>query len=218
MRKNKRIIFVSLMAFLLAVFSACDSSDDSTLTTETRSQTKPVSNKNTTENSKSTDKIDDNQNFTKKNDHKDDSNTETDQTNEKTSNKGKDMLSQFSSKQIEYARIWSQLGPNQQIDELYVRHISAGEPINPIDETSEVYPTEVIQLSGSRLVDGSVTYSGNGDGTINVYNVSLRWDGQYPAGESFYKDIIQNTDLVSVDAGDEKEIVKLIKLITIHHD
>lgn len=91
-------------------------------------------------------------------------------------------LSQYSSQQIEYARVWMQLGPNQDLDELYVRHIPAGTPLNPEDETSADYPEDVIQLAGSRLADGSVTYKGNGDGTVNVYNVPLRWDGQYPAG------------------------------------
>lgn len=87
-------------------------------------------------------------------------------------NKGN--LGQYTSEQIEYARVWSQLGPNQAIDELNVQHIKAGAPINPNDETSILYPEDVIQLSGSRLVDGVVTYSSNGNGTINVYNVPLR--------------------------------------------
>ncbi|WP_289889940.1 hypothetical protein [Virgibacillus pantothenticus] len=45
-----------------------------------------------------------------------------------------------------------------------VRHIPAGTPLNPDDETSVNYPEDVIQLVGSRLVDGS-TYSSNVDGT-----------------------------------------------------
>jgi hypothetical protein len=122
-------------------------------------------------------------------------------------------LTQFSDEQIEYARVWLQLGPNQEIDELNVLHIPAGTPINPADETSANYPENVIQLAGSRLVDGSVTYSGNGDGTINVYNVPLRWDGSYPAGEDFYKDITDNTKLVNVEKGDDEKIIELIKLI-----
>ncbi|MFP7296797.1 hypothetical protein [Neobacillus niacini] len=126
---------------------------------------------------------------------------------------GKEILSSYSSEQIEYARIWLQLGPNQEIDELNVLHIPAGTPLNPNDDTSALYPKDVIQLAGSRLVDGSVTYSGNGDGSIHVYNVPLRWDGQYPAGEEFYKDIIENTELVSVQQGDNNRIIELIKLI-----
>lgn len=78
-------------------------------------------------------------------------------------------MSKYSSTEIEYARIWLQLGPNQEIDELKVLHILAGEPINPDDDTSASYPENVVQLAGPHLMDGSVTYSGNGDGTINVY-------------------------------------------------
>lgn len=122
------------------------------------------------------------------------------------------LLTQYSSEQIEYARVWLQLGPNQDIDGLYVNYIPAGTPINPIDETSASYPEDVIQLSGSRLVDGSVTYSGNGDGTINVYNVPKRWDGQYPAGEKFYTDIINNTALVYIDPGSDENVAELINL------
>ena len=129
----------------------------------------------------------------------------------------KETLSQYSSEQIEYARVWLQLGPNQDIDGLYVRHIPAGTPLNPNDDTSLSYPEDVIQLAGSRLVDGSVTYGGNGDGTINVYNVPLRWDGSYPVGENFYTDIIENTKLVYVDPGDDEEIIELIKLLNVHY-
>jgi hypothetical protein len=129
---------------------------------------------------------------------------------------GKEILSPYSNEQIEYARIWLQLGPNQEIDELNVLHIPAGTPINPDDETSAHYPENVIQLAGSRLVDGSVTYSGNGDGTINVYNVPLRWDGSYPAGEDFYTEIIENTELVSVQEGENEKIIELIKLLNVH--
>ncbi|MCZ0703848.1 hypothetical protein J2T56_002069 [Natronobacillus azotifigens] len=124
-------------------------------------------------------------------------------------------LSKYSSEEIEYARVWLQYGPNQEIDELNARHIPSGTPLNHDDETSATYPEDVIQLAGSRLVDGSVTYSGNGDGTINVYNVPLRWDGTNPAGEEFYTDIIQNTTLLAVDTGDDEQIIRLIKKLNI---
>ena len=127
----------------------------------------------------------------------------------------KETLSQYSHEQIEYARIWLQLGPNQELDELYVQYIPAGEALNPDDETSASYPEDVIQLLGTRLVDGSVTYSGNGDGTINVYKVPLRWDGVYPAGEKLYIDMIENTELVYVNPGDNTKIIELIKLLHI---
>ncbi|WP_456364360.1 hypothetical protein [Priestia aryabhattai] len=131
--------------------------------------------------------------------------------------KNEDNLGQYNSEQIEYARVWLQLGTNQAIDELNAQHIKAGTPLNPNDETSALYPEDVIQLSGSRLVDGVVTYSSNGNGKINVYNVPLRWDGSYPAGEKFYTDIIKNTKLVSINTGDNKDIIKLIKLLNVYY-
>jgi hypothetical protein len=105
---------------------------------------------------------------------------------------------------------------NKEIDELNVRRIMSGEPINPEDNTSINYPENVIQLSGSRLVDGSVTYSSNGDGTINVYNIPLRWDGDYPAGEEFYKNIIANKKTVQIDPGADQKVIELINKISIH--
>ncbi|MCM3355370.1 hypothetical protein [Bacillus halotolerans] len=152
----------------------------------------------------------------------------TDESNENSSEEGKNKekgqednaLAKYSSEKIEYARVWLQLGPNQEIDELNVRHISAGEPINPNDDTSASYPEDVIQLSGSRLVDGSVTYSGNGDGTINVYNVPLRWDSSTDVNKNFMqkytKNIIENKKLVHVDPGNDEKIIKLIDIMNIH--
>ncbi|AUJ24313.1 hypothetical protein [Virgibacillus dokdonensis] len=125
-------------------------------------------------------------------------------------NAEKDTLSNYSTEEIEYARIWLQLGSIKDVEELNIRHISAETPLNPDDETSASYPEDVIQLSGSRLVAGSVTYSSNGDGTINVYNIPLRWDGNYPVGEDFYKDLIKNTELVRVDKGEDNKISALI--------
>jgi hypothetical protein len=132
--------------------------------------------------------------------------------NKKVTVEEQSSLKEYTTEQIEYARVWLQLGPNQEIEELNITHIAAGTPLNEDDETSAVYPEDVIQLAGSRLVDGSVTYSGNGDGTINVYNVPLRWDGEYPAGEQFYKEILENTKLVSIETGNDEAVLKLIKL------
>ncbi|MEC3757032.1 hypothetical protein P9160_06460 [Bacillus halotolerans] len=130
------------------------------------------------------------------------------------------VLAEYSSEQIEYARVWLQLGANQEIDGLNVRHISAGEPINPNDDTSAGYPEDVIQLAGSRLVDGSVTYSGNGDGTIKVYNVPLRWDSSDDVSKGVMRevteDIIKNAKTVYVDTGDSEKIKRLIDIMAIH--
>lgn len=136
-------------------------------------------------------------------------------TNDQSESKESNALSKYSSEEIEYARVWLQLGENLDISELNVEHIPAGEPLNPDDETSANYPEDVIQLAGSRLIDGSVTYSSNGDGTINEYNVPLRWDGEYPAGEDFYKEIIEDTKQVSIAPGYDEKVEKLIKILNI---
>ncbi|MGR0120187.1 hypothetical protein [Bacillus halotolerans] len=141
------------------------------------------------------------------------------QKNEANSKKD-NVLAEYSSEKIEYARVWLQLGANQEIDELNVRHISAGEPLNPNDDTSAGYPEDVIQLAGSRLVDGSVTYSGNGDGTIKVYNVPLRWDSSDDLSKGVMREvtenIIKNTKTVYVDTGDNEKIKRLIDIMAIH--
>ena len=124
-------------------------------------------------------------------------------------------LNDYSNEEIEYARIWLQLGANQELDQLYAKKIPAGTPLNPDDETSAVYPEEVIQLTGTRLVDGSITYSSNGDGTINLYTVPLRWDGVYPAGKEFYRDLLDQTKQVSIEPNVEEDIIELIQLLTI---
>ncbi|WP_230488390.1 MSCRAMM family adhesin SdrC [Bacillus subtilis] len=152
----------------------------------------------------------------------DDHSKETSSIEERNEGKGENdnVLGEYSSDKIEYARVWLQLGPNQDIDELNVRHISAGEPINPNDDSSASYPEDVIQLAGSRLVDGSVTYSGNGNGTINVYNVPLRWDSADNLDKGIMKketeDIKKNTKKVYVDTGDDKKIKRLIDIMVIH--
>ncbi|WP_225743783.1 hypothetical protein [Marinilactibacillus sp. Marseille-P9653] len=130
----------------------------------------------------------------------------------------KDILAKYSNDEIEYARIWLQLGPNQEISELYVQRFPAGTLVNPNDENSAVYPDDVVQLSGSRLVDGSVTYSSNGNGTINVYKVPYRWETtmsevEVVDGVSVYtQDLLDEAEVVSVDVGEDASVVELIEL------
>lgn len=145
-----------------------------------------------------------------------DSNVEHNASSNPSKSEDNDVLSQYSAEEIEYARVWLQLGANQEIDELYVEHLSKGTPLNPDDVTSIDYPEDVIQLSGTRLVDGVITYSGNGDGTINVYNVPKRWDGKNPAGEDVYKKVIEDIEQEYIDIGDDEKVEKLIEILNIN--
>lgn len=40
-----------------------------------------------------------------------------------------------------------------------------------------------------------------------IYNkIPHRWDGKNPAGEDAYKQIIEDTEQISIDRGDEKKV------------
>ncbi|PRX62995.1 hypothetical protein B0G93_14116 [Bacillus sp. V-88] len=129
----------------------------------------------------------------------------------------KDPLATYPSEKIEYARVWLQVIGNGDVEELNVRHISAGEQLNPYDDKSVAYPEDVIVLTGKASADGTVTYSGNGDGTINVYDVPSHWPSSEQIEESmeeYTKKIVDGMEKVSVDAGDEEEVVGLIEKIS----
>ena len=122
----------------------------------------------------------------------------------------------FTDEEIEYAKVWLQLGVNQDIDELNVYKIVAGTKINEDDETSIVYPNDVIQLAGSRLIDGVVTYEKNEDGTIKVYNIPLRFDGVNPAGTAFYEELLVKSTMVTLNDYNEADIISLIQIQNFH--
>lgn len=129
------------------------------------------------------------------------------------------ILDAYSTEEIEFARIWLQLGPNPDVEEIYVEHIPAGTPVNALDEGSLSYPEDVVRLSGLRLVDGVITYSGNGDGTINVYNVPARWEdpSTYKNDSSIMEEetrkIIENTEMIYVEPGNPEEVAEMANRI-----
>lgn len=186
--------------------------DDSNQISKDESETTTGSKESATKNS--------NENTSKESSTDESQETSSEGLKNEANSEKDNVLAEYSSEKIEYARVWLQLGANQEIDELNVRHISAGEPINPNDDTSANYLEDVIQLAGSRLVDGSVTYSGNGDGTIKVYNVPLRWDSSDDVSKGVMREvtenIIKNTKTVYVDTGDSEKIKRLIDIMAIH--
>lgn len=138
-------------------------------------------------------------------------------TSQEQSDTKEDSLSGYPSEKIEYARVWLQVIGNGNVEELNVQHISAGEQLNPYDDKSVEYPEDVIVLTGKAIADGTVTYSGNGDGTINVYDVPSHWPSNEQMEESmeeYTQGIVDGTEKVSVDAGDEEEVVGLIEKIS----
>ncbi|WP_067839290.1 hypothetical protein [Amphibacillus sediminis] len=217
MQNLKKVFYVSIILLLLA---GCAGRKDEEPATDPSGSTLEAANGQTIEPDQSESH---NKQEESKSDHEQgntsDQSIDYDNDSNVSSKQDSEALAQYSSEQIEYARVWLQLGPNQEVDELNVRHISAGELINPNDDTSARYPEDVIQLSGSRSIDGSVTYSGNGDGTINVYNVPLRWESPADVDENFMqeytKDIIEHTELVNVNLGSNQEVIKLINVLNV---
>lgn len=139
-------------------------------------------------------------------------------SNDQSKSKEDSVLSEYSSDEIEYARVWLQIVGNKDIEELHVRHISAEERVNPYNDDSVDYPEDVIALGGKIMAAGVVTYSGNGDGTINLYNVPSHWPNYKQIDESmeeYTEDIIENTKQVYIDPGDDEEIIKLIEKLNI---
>lgn len=124
-------------------------------------------------------------------------------------------LSAYSPAEIEYARVWLEVIGNKNIEELNVSLRLVGEPINPYEEDSAAYPEDVIVLGGKTMADGNVTYSSNGDGTINLYEVPPHWqEGTLPEGKTmaeYTSDIINNPIIVPISTGNEEDIIKLIE-------
>lgn len=154
MKKSKFIIVVTLLAIVLLGTAACSNSTGDHPSKET-DQSKSDTVKSTDESPSTNDysidgpiesdnNIDDNElvsNSSKQNVNEQEKKKASEGSDLSVGNhEGENPLSQYSNEQIEYARVWLQLGPNQDIDELNVRHILAGEPINPNDDTSANYP------------------------------------------------------------------------------
>ncbi|MDE1549351.1 hypothetical protein [Jeotgalibaca caeni] len=132
------------------------------------------------------------------------------------SSEEENILAAYSAEEIEYARVWLEVIGNQQVEELNISFISKGEPINSYEiEESATYPEDVIALSGNIMADGVVTYSSNGDGTINLYQVPSHWQqGVVPEGQTmleYTNDIANNPVLVQVDTGNEQDVITLIE-------
>ncbi|TMU87178.1 hypothetical protein FGG79_03320 [Bacillus sp. BHET2] len=124
-----------------------------------------------------------------------------------------DSLSGYTSEKIEYARVWLQVNGNKDVEKLSVLHISAGEQLNPYDDDSVGYPEDVIVLTGNAMADGVITYSSNGDGTINVYDVPSHWPSSQQlekSMEDYTKAIVEGTEQVSVGNGEDDEVIRLI--------
>ena len=143
----------------------------------------------------------------------------SDSEGKQTQNKKESYLDDYSAKEIDYARVWEQLGPMKNnmkgMDNLYVNEIPKGSKVNPQAKNSAVYKEDVVKLEAPMRAGGSVTYSSNGDGTINVYNnIPYNWESSQTSDyskmdEVTRKAIEENIETLYVKPTDNKTVSEL---------
>ncbi|NWK84312.1 hypothetical protein HYE69_05780 [Staphylococcus sp. GSSP0090] len=219
----KKIIIATFAMGLLVLLASCSNETPENNKTEEKS----VSTDNTSNSDK--DKSE-NHNDNKQNEQNTEQQTtntnsnernQSDQAENDSTNEDQGILNQYNNEEIEYARVWDQLGPMKNnmdgMNTLYVKKLPKGSKVNPQAEDSAVYKEDVVKLEAPMRAGGSVTYSSNGDGTINVYKkVPYNWrDSSSDANmkEATTQAIEENVETVTVNQGDDQTIADLAEKI-----
>ncbi|EJX16548.1 hypothetical protein SOJ_28100 [Staphylococcus sp. OJ82] len=222
----KKIILAISIAGLLVILVGCNSNSNSSSDTITsQSKDKETQNKNeetntsdSGDNTESSKKQNKEQNDNKKQQKNNDSNE-----NQQSTDKNKSYLNDFNSEEIEYARVWYQLISTRNdlkgIRDVYVTEIPKGSKVNPQAQNSAVYKENVVKLEAPMRAGGSITYSSNGDGTINVYNnIPYKWESSQTSDYSKMdkvtrKAIEDNIETIYIKPHDNKQVAKLANKI-----
>ena len=155
----------------------------------------------------------------KQNDNKKQEKNNDSNENQQSTDKKKSYLNNFNSKEIEYARVWYQLISTRNdlkgIRDVYVTEIPKGSKVNPKAQNSAVYKENVVKLEAPMRAGGSITYSSNGDGTINVYNnIPYKWESSQTSDYSQMdkvtrKAIEDNIETIYIKPHDNKAVAEL---------
>lgn len=110
---------------------------------------------------------------------------------------------------------------NNTIEELYVSQVKEGEPLNPYEENSSaVYPDNIVRLSGDYSADGTVYYKIIGNDIIHVYDVPDKWmvgvEGEETM-EEFTQNIIEYPVEIHLDPMNDEEIEMMINKLIIEN-
>src|SRR5699024_11209525 len=98
--------------------------------------------------------------------------------------------------------------------------IPKGSKVNPQAQDSAVYKEDVVKLEAPMKAGGSVTYSSNGDGSINVYNsIPYKWESPQNSDYSQMdkitrKAIEDNVETTYINHHDNKTVAKLANKVT----
>lgn len=218
---KKIILAISIVSFLVFL-AGCNnksaenhdnnSSSDTNTSENKENETNTSGNRDTKNKSnKQNEKQSDNEDQEKKNNDSNESHHSTD--------KNKSYLNNFSTEKIEYARVWYQLVSTKNdlkgIRNVYVTKIPKGSKVNPQAQDSAVYKEDVVKLEAPMKAGGSVTYSSNGDGSINVYNsIPYKWESPQNSDYSQMdkitrKAIEDNVETTYIKPHDNKTVAKL---------
>ncbi|WP_271399707.1 hypothetical protein P3T86_13880 (plasmid) [Staphylococcus nepalensis] len=206
------ISIVSFLVFLAGCNNKSAENHDNNSSSDTNTSENKENETNTSENRDTKNKKQsDNKGQEKKNNDSNESHQTTD--------KNKSYLNNFSTEKIEYARVWYQLISTKNdlkgIRNVYVTKIPKGSKVNPQAQDSAVYKEDVVKLEAPMKAGGSVTYSSNGDGSINVYNsIPYKWESPQNSDYSQMdkitrKAIEDNVETIYINPHDNKTVAKL---------
>lgn len=220
----KKIILAISIAGLLVILVGCNSNSSSDTNTsqskdnETQNKNEETNTSDSGDNTESSNKQNKEQNDNKKQEKNNDSNE-----NQQSTDKKKSYLNNFNSEEIEYARVWYQLISTRHdlkgIRDVYVTEIPKGSKVNPQAQNSAVYKENIVKLEAPMRAGGSITYSSNGDGTINVYNnIPYKWESSQTSDYSQMdkvtrKAIEDNIETIYIKPHDNKQVAKLANKI-----
>lgn len=229
----KKIILPILIVSLLVILVSCNNNDSEhhndnnssdTNTSENKDNETPneIDEKTNTSDSKNNSEISNKQNKEQNDNEKQEKNNDSNK-NQQSTDKNKSYLNNFNSEEIEYARVWYQLISKRNdlkgIRNVYVTEIPKGSKVNPQAPNSAIYKEKVVKLEAPMRAGGSVTYSSNGDGTINVYNsIPYKWENSQNSDYSQMnkitkKAIEENIETVYIKPYDNKTVAKLASKI-----
>lgn len=216
----KKIILATFTIGLSLVLVACNNGESDNKVSEEKNENTDKSN---TSNKEKSDKSQDSEEQHEQQSKQDNKGSKAEeqkqsvQESDETNREDESVLNNYSAEEIEYARVWNQLGPMKNdmkgMDSLNVQQIPKGSKVNPQAEDSAVYQEDVVKLDAPMRAGGSVTYSSNGDGTINVYNkVPYDWRNSTDHADmkaATTQVIEEDIETVTVDTGNDKTIADL---------
>lgn len=128
------------------------------------------------------------------------------------------ILARYSEDQVKNAYVWLAANGKKDISEFYVSNFPAGTPIvNTVyGEGSVNFPADVTVLSSEVVVDGSVWYSNNNDGSVTIYPVPNHW-GEDVAREGKEKvkevsqDVLNRARKINIPQYSDEETLQILQ-------